>query len=1117
MRAAYAIWRMLARRGRSRWRLTATLALGVLVAATLLAAAPIYARALADLGLTFAIRERLRTSAATQVQFRNLALSSEEGRALQQAVLARTEQRIGWFAAGRERVVQGPRFRIEGAQREGPPPLAVPWTMTAQAEKLRLLDGVLPGRAARDGALELALSPRAAEAGGLKVGDRITLHEAFDDCERELPREDRPPPPPCTPKTGIRFTVPAVVAGIVEPAAPEDLFWVNPAETLFAPYSLIPDNGPLLPALMDEQALFALLGGVVPEYRTTYSWNYFADPDKLSRANFERARADIIALRDDLRPLDGFAFSPLEGALESFRRELSYQQAPLLLLLLQISAIALFYVGIVAALVIERQTEEIALLRSRGAGRAHILGIYALEGLAIAVPVMLLAPFLAAGMTALLGYTPAFTRVTGGGLLPARAGASAFALAAFGALLSVLMLLLPAFLAAKTTGVTSRRSLARPRAPFFLRYYLDLAGVALAALLLWELEERGSVFSASAAGGLSSDPLLLASPALLTLAAAALVLRFYPMALRLAAVVAARVAGAPVVLGLWQVVRNPGAYTRLALLLMMAVAVGAFAASYSTTAERSFRDRAAFSAGADLRISLPYAEAGNNTALLGTLHALPGVAQATLVARAGVSLASPGVARSDIQMIGVDPAAVPAALWFREDLAPEPLPALMGYLSGPAPGGRPLPGNPRSLTIWVNPAEPREAVTMWVRVRDVNGIATLAELGKLDFSGWRQMRAPLDDRFQPQLTPPLSLVSIMFTEPPNINVVQTAPIYLDDIAVSGPEGTAVVEDFEAAARWDSAPARTPARGAAVQDSFTVSGEQPHGGQSAGKFVPRQGSSTGMRAIIAKEVLAPLPVVVNPEFTGLTGANLGQQTLLVAGDALVPVVVRGVTSLFPTVSGGTPLALVSQAQLSAWLAAFTDSGLRRPNEAWLTLHPDADRAATRKAITQSPERFAVITDREEALREVNRNPLVAAGGSGILLAAALAVFALVAAALLVTVVAAVNRRKTEFAVLRAMGASPGQVFRLLAFEYALVAVLGVGAGLYLGTAIARRMLSFLEVTESGAVVVPPFLLQTEWPMVAAAVGAVALTFIAGMVLSTRAALRQIAAQALRGEG
>ena len=121
-----------------------------------------------------------------------------------------------------------------------------------------------------------------------------------------------------------------------------------------------------------------------------------------------------------------------------------------------------------------------------------------------------------------------------------------------------------------------------------------------------------------------------------------------------------------------------------------------------------------------------------------------------------------------------------------------------------------------------------------------------------------------------------------------------------------------------------------------------------------------------------------------------------------------------------------------------------------------------------------------------------------------------------AALLVSLWIAVQRRRVEFAVLRALGLSKGQVFRMLAFEYSLVVVLGIVAGTYLGLVVGRQMLSFLNVTETGNRVVPPFVLQTDWGVVIAGILVVLLIFAAALVLAVRVLSGSTDAQALRTE-
>jgi len=78
------------------------------------------------------------------------------------------------------------------------------------------------------------------------------------------------------------------------------------------------------------------------------------------------------------------------------------------------------------------------------------------------------------------------------------------------------------------------------------------------------------------------------------------------------------------------------------------------------------------------------------------------------------------------------------------------------------------------------------------------------------------------------------------------------------------------------------------------------------------------------------------------------------------------------------------------------------------------------------------------------------------------------------------------------------------------------VAGVVTGAILGLIVGRQMLSFLDATEDGTRVEPSFILQTEWAVVAAAVGVVAVIFLGALLLATRYLATTSDAAALRTE-
>ncbi|HKS92672.1 MAG TPA: hypothetical protein VJQ83_12140, partial [Tepidiformaceae bacterium] len=69
---------------------------------------------------------------------------------------------------------------------------------------------------------------------------------------------------------------------------------------------------------------------------------------------------------------------------------------------------------------------------------------------------------------------------------------------------------------------------------------------------------------------------------------------------------------------------------------------------------------------------------------------------------------------------------------------------------------------------------------------------------------------------------------------------------------------------------------------------------------------------------------------------------------------------------------------------------------------------------------------------------------------------------------------------------------------------------------LGLFISDRMLGFLNVTQTGAKVAPPFILQTHWSLVGVGVGIVLAVFAAALAVAGMAAVRVADGRALRGE-
>ena len=99
-------------------------------------------------------------------------------------------------------------------------------------------------------------------------------------------------------------------------------------------------------------------------------------------------------------------------------------------------------------------------------------------------------------------------------------------------------------------------------------------------------------------------------------------------------------------------------------------------------------------------------------------------------------------------------------------------------------------------------------------------------------------------------------------------------------------------------------------------------------------------------------------------------------------------------------------------------------------------------------------------------------------------------------------------------MRAVGLSPRQMFTMISLEYLLVAAIGLVIGTIAGLRISDTMLSFLNVTEDGGRVVPPFSLATRWDTVGIAFGATGIAFVTGVMALAAYFLRLPVSRILR---
>ncbi|HEU5421933.1 MAG TPA: ABC transporter permease, partial [Nitrolancea sp.] len=579
------------RRVAANWKLLAAVVVGAVLAAAIVSTTSIYTDAIRDLGLSYAIRQR----GPDQINIVVKSTSQNSAGDVYQKNQGYIESQARRYFGS---LIHGDVTQLSRSSTFYPtaPGAAVDPADSRPRSQLQFVTGIEPhinivaGRLPNDAApatpnappsIEAAVGSDTAKQMGISIGSEYDLHPFWV--------EDAQP---------VRVTI----VGIIEPKDQSESFWLGQTDLFTFPTS----NWQTMPLFITQNTFFNSIVGYLPTMISDFTNLIYLDTSGVNARNADRVKDALNGYSSDLQSnvLRTTTTTALPDVLATYDQKLFFTRIPLLVLVLQIAAIVMYYLYMVSTMLVERQASEIALLKSRGATTWQVMRIYMMEGFFISLAALVLGPPIAAGVIAMLGHTPPFHDLSGGASLRVHLGRDAWLWAAGGALLAYLTLLLPAYQATRRTVVQQRAASARPpKEPVFTRYYLDLALAVLGGILLYQLNRRGTLVNHKFFGDQSVDPVVLLTPAFFILTVGLVFLRLFPLVLKLLAWIVARAQGASILIGMWQLVRNPVHYSRLVLLLMLGTAVGMFAASFGATLNRSYADRASYQSGSDVRIS----------------------------------------------------------------------------------------------------------------------------------------------------------------------------------------------------------------------------------------------------------------------------------------------------------------------------------------------------------------------------------------------------------------------------------------------------------------------------------------------------------------------------------
>lgn len=584
------------------------------------------------------------------------------------------------------RYVATDRLPLMPASGSGDPLIWINFAFATELDQhIEMVDGALPQPAADGAPVEVLVAEELASQLGFQVGEEYLVLG---------PRDNQ-----------IKMSIPIKIAGVWRVVDENDPYWFYQpdtlSETLFIP----------------EESYVSQITTRNPESIYVALWYMVADgmgirsadvPNVLARINrtITESTTQLTGMRLDISPAAALA-----------NHQVQVRRLTIILTVFSIPILGLiaYFITLVAGLVIQRQSNEIAVLRSRGASRGQVLGIYLLEWALMGSVALGLGLLLGQFAGLVMTWTRSFLDLVPGEQLPIVLTAEANQRAWQTLVLLIVACLIPAFGAARYTIVSYKSERARESSkPFWQRTFLDLLLLLPVYYGYTLLQQQGTLAVlglSGPAGDPFGNPLLLLAPSIYIFALGLIsATRLFPLFMSALAWMFNRMPGISTITALRYLARTSNAYTGPVLLLILTLSLATFTASMALTLDRHLYEQSRYETGGDMRVldlgqstepaGPVFQQPGTGTSTdpadsmdearylflpVSDYLSIPGVLGATRVGTSQVELVSGGQSTTG-QFVGVDRAELTSVAYWRNDYAGESLGALMNRLADDSAG-----------------------------------------------------------------------------------------------------------------------------------------------------------------------------------------------------------------------------------------------------------------------------------------------------------------------------------------------------------------------------------------------------------------------------------------------
>jgi hypothetical protein len=909
------------------------------------------------------------------------------------------------------------------------------------------------------------------------------------------------------------------IVGLFTPNDIDAEFWLGLGESVLEPGRPAPGARHMLPLLFTRDGLFrSVTGGTASIGQSR--WLVQLDPDLLERQSPAATAKQVDSVGHELRRglPESTAITALENPLRSLGEKISFARIPTLMMGGVLLLAAGYYSIMAAGALTARRRVDTARMWARGSGRRQVAILFFVESLLLVMLPGLAAPFLAFGVINAIGLMPEYEAIRFGLEMPVYLTWQAFAWALAG---SAVVLLYMQWIVWKGGGRrigSEQISLLRVEGkPFFQRQYLDLLFFIFGGVILWDLSTESSVATAKEGGEqiVTINPLLVFAPAIFLGVVVMLSLRVLPPFARIiSSVLSMRgPAWAHLISALFA--RVPLTYAWPAAILGMAAGTAMLSATVAATLEQGSVDQSGYEVGADLRIFPVDLNSGSRSAVLNDVRDVDGVrgVSAGLRTTGEIRLGGQG---APFEFLAIEPTEFGDIGLFRGDYAKSGIAGLVSEL-GSDSILEPLivPDSASRIGFRMRADVIERRIRASVRLIDANGLSHSVDLGPVTSHDWQVRMGEVPGVARR----PVEVVGLTFFELTPDELGTPASVQIDDLMyeVTGVSGVEVIEGFETVTGlWNplasSEGVDTQTSGFEYRRSAGDESRIDHGLQIDLGI----GTDLGIRGAV-RSLSDSVPILFSQSALDSNNAALGDKTVIHVFGRSVPVVIVGVTELFPTLdpdAGGFGVVDVSQLWGHLALSSANSAGVAQEIFIGLEDDPAAD---TITSISSRVGGLHSVVDREELRRSSVVTPLAVAGWRGASIVTAVLAIGLAVLGFLTFAPMRPAGDHFNLAVLRSLGVRKRGLVVVSAIEQLVVLAVGIAVGVGTGLVMARIAVDTASQTDSSVSQLPPIVFSTNWNYFGGMVAALAVVFVVLLIVDSIAIRRINVANTMRSSG